>query len=782
MFVELKSAIAIAKRKKSQSLLIGIIIMLISALLYIGISMISQANPFDEMYARSKAAETIMITDDIADNVEGILNWYNNRDEVDNAFAYKTSILDYEYQENGETQVNGAFITEYIPDNDYELLYIDEETIASVPKDGEAIINYNYSKSHGLKIGDTIVVKLASKSYTLMITQIAVDPQYSTPFMSPTRIFVAPDFFEKNGVDNTMAIIAIKYKDIKSVDDVWIYDEYIEEDSSGVIPMYVGYETIKSSYSIIQSVIASILIVVSLLIFVIVVFVIRSTVQNLILQQYKQIGVKKAIGYTDNQIRNSMLLVFSAIGLIASTFGSLIALPISAQIASSIGYDLQINVATSINIFLLINILVVIALIVFFTWIATKKATQVKPVQAIKYGMPEYKVGKTKFSISRSKRGPLGFLLAFKQLTINKKKSFMTLLLVVLLTYSAFTLANTGNTLSSSQHFASQLFGTNIGDCAFSPAEIGDIDEYIEMVEEIENVDSVIFSSVGLADSVETADGLSHAIGSFAVVGTMPNDFVILQSGKQPTESNEIVISTDIAELTKKGVGDYMTICGGDKETTYLVVGLYASITNGGYSYMVLADEEQDASLRANGIYWVYFESEGIDYLDVKDEILNVVGDDTVVEEFDSNISNVLSTLEAFPTVVSLLSIVLLVVAGIIIFNSTIMDINNSTKVYGIMKATGFNNNFITKMLVIRGLMITTMGITVGLIANILTMDALMIGVFKVTPFSSISMPVLFNLKGCMLLIIFFLVITVFATLIPSKRIDTISPKQLIAE
>jgi len=56
--------------------------------------------------------------------------------------------------------------------------------------------------------------------------------------------------------------------------------------------------------------------------------------------------------------------------------------------------------------------------------------------------------------------------------------------------------------------------------------------------------------------------------------------------------------------------------------------------------------------------------------------------------------------------VMNLLLIVFLIVSGIIVLNTAIIDIKNSTKVYGILKAVGFSNSFIVRVILIKALMI----------------------------------------------------------------------------
>jgi len=61
MFIILKTALAVIRKRKTQSLLIGIIMMFFSTFLFIGISMANQTNPFNTMFNRTNAGESLLI-------------------------------------------------------------------------------------------------------------------------------------------------------------------------------------------------------------------------------------------------------------------------------------------------------------------------------------------------------------------------------------------------------------------------------------------------------------------------------------------------------------------------------------------------------------------------------------------------------------------------------------------------------------------------------------------------------------------------------------------------
>lgn len=780
MYIAIKSALASIRRKKAQSFLIGIIIVLVSGLLYIGVSMISQSNPFDEMAERANATETLIIMSKEDNSVNELTDWYLARDEVEGLLKYQTDILTCKYNGEEEEKSINLFVTEFHNNVEYDLLFVDGEKITEPPKNDEVLLNYNFAKNQELEVGDKLWIVANNSEVEVTVSALVVDSHFSTPFLSPNRCFVHSDFFTENNIENQMEMISIKYKDISVVDDVELFDEFTIDYDEEIAPIFLDYASIKSTYSIIFSIIAAILIAVSMVIFVIVVFVIRSTIQNLIRQKYKQIGVQKAIGYTSKQIRNSMLMVYLIIGIIACILGTFAALPVRNMINQSISYDMQINIVSGFDVYFVINVILIVAMLTLSTLIATKKATKVKPVQAIKYGREESSSEGTSYSI-RGKKASFSLILTIKQMLSNRKRTISMVVLLILLAFGGFLIRNIGTTLATPKHFASNLFGMEIGDFAIQMDENVSLDELIEDIKGIDGVEDIIFSANSLSESFDTKDGSSHSVGGLLVLGNV-EDYVIINNGRAAINDNEIVISEYISIDSGKGVGDYLTILNEEGNKKYLITGIYNSISNGGYSYIKKADENEDDLLSSKGYFWGYFEGSEIKIEDVKTDILDIAGDGAKVTKYDNNITFVLSTLESFPLVIMVVLFIFLLVGGIILLNSTIMDINNSVKVYGIMKAMGFSKRFITKMQIIRSLIITIVGVFIGFAVCMLSMNSIMIGVFQMTPFSTISMPVLLDVEGSALIAGLFIFIAVLSPFLATRRLNKISPKQLIAE
>lgn len=782
MFVTFKTALAAIKKRKVQSLLISIIMMLISVLLYTGISMVNQISPFNTMFERANGTESMLILSIDGNDIEETTKWWQDRKEVKDTITYKSSMINGEFELKGNTETELMLLTEYIKGSELDLLYEDGKTLAEIPVGNNMLINYNFAKNRDLEIGDTISFRYENEVYVFQVSGFVVDPHFSNAFINPSRCFIAPDFFKENDITSDTKLFSIKYHDIDKVDDNALYEAYSEEIVHSTSPIFLGYDVIESSYSIILGVIASILLVVSVFIFIIVVFVIRATIHNLILQQYKQIGVKKIIGYTNKQIRNSMLMIYGLIGLISSTIGAFIGLPIRRIVNSSISYDIQVGLTNKIDIFLPVTIVIIVSLVILFAYLATRKTNKIKPVQAIKYGMPEKKFSNNCFSIIGFKKAPLSFLLSIKLLLANKGKTITTTLLITILIYVALLIFNTGGTLANSEHLSSHLLGLKMGDFTIVDNSEKSVKETTDKIRTIDDVEQVIYFNYKITDSTQTTDGSTQTIAGQIIYGNAPENLIILVDGRQPVGVLEIAVSSDIAKLAGKSTGDYIEIQSDDENITYLITGTYNSISFSSFSYTMIQEDIPD-DLDTNGkLFWIYSSEKRVIIEEMDNKVKTVLGQDATVSKYDSNVKNILSTVSSFPIVIQSLLVIFLVVSGVIILNATIMDINNSTKDYGIMKAIGYDKGIITRVLVIRTLIMTAIGTIIGFILNMISMNSVMQAIFKVTPFSSIKLPVIFDFAGSLSLLVLFVIIGIIGTLIPARKVGRISPRLLISE
>lgn len=780
MLITINTAFGMLKKRKFQSLLLGIILMLMTVLLYIGIAIIGQTDSTEVMLKRSNASDSMIILDQLDEsNVNETVNWWLNQESIEGVIVYDAHMTNLDYERDGITETELAFITTYKSNSPYDILYKTENIKSSPPVGNEVLINYNFAKSRDLSIGDKLIYNLNGEKIVLVIKDLVVDPQFSNPFLAPNRFFVREDFFEEHNIEPSSTLIGLKFN--QSIHETVLFEQYKKE--LGIQGMYIEKNTIITSYDIITAIIASILLGVAILIFTIVIFVIRSLIKNIIIQQYRQIGVKKVIGYTNKQIRNSFVYMYTTLSFVSAVLGVFIGFPIIKGISKNLNQDIQVGVETSVDFKLFISIVIVVGATMLFTFLATKQSNRIKPVQAIKYGMSENKMKNPRFNISNKHIMPINLLYATKQLLTDKRKTITTFLLMMLLIYAAFIIQNAGSSLADDQQLIQNLFSLKTGDVVVSNSIERDINQFIETLESIDAVEEAVFYRYDIGHSSLSFDDQEDvSIGAVLIYGNLPEDALKPYDGRQPVNEYEIALSNLAAKATGKTVGDYITIEKNGTKDTYLVSGIYNTVHFSGYAYFKIMDTVPANVLPDTGMYWLYA-SDGSDIIeDIKGTLIDLVDYEVKVDTYDPQTKDVLDTVAPFPMIIKSLLTVFLIICSAVVLNATMMDINESTRSYGILKVIGFSNQSIAVVMLTKSLLITGVAIISGFLLNMMTANLIMKSLLSFTPFSTLEFNIAMDYTSCILLVVLFVVVTIFATLIPARKIQLISPKILISE
>lgn len=768
------------KKRKVQSFLLAIIFLLMTSLLYLGLSIINQPQMTAQMFERSNAVDSMILFDYLdEDQVVNSIEWWEQQEGIEGTLVYDTLMTNVDYERDGKMETELALITAYNEESPYDLLYKSEHERVSPPQAYEVYVNYNFAKSRNLQIDDSIIYYLNGEKIEFVIKELVVDPQFSNPFLSPNRFFVSEDFFQGLDQETTGKLMGIKYK--QGLDELRLFDAYKE--ASMTNGMFIDSETIRDSYEIITVIIASILLGVAILIFAIVVFVIRSLIKNIVIQQYKQIGVKKVIGYTNDQIRNSFILMYTSLSFIASTIGAFIGVLINEKVSQTLNYDLQIEAQADMDGRMILALALVVGATMVFTYLATRQTNQVKPVQAIKYGMSESKMKNTSFNISKKNKLPINFLYAIKNILSNKRKTVTTLLLLVLLIYAAFIIQNAGSSLSNDEDLIENIFSLTIGDAVVSNTNEKDINQFMDTLEAVDGVEKAVFYRYEIANTSPSLEGNEDvSLGAMLIYGDLPQDTLKTYDGRQPVNENEIAISYLVSQATGKTVGDYMLIEKNGLSQNYLISGLYNTVNFAGYAYFKVMEEASDTLSPDSGMYWLYTKEAEPVIEDIEDSLYELIDYKVKLDRYDPQTKDVIETVAPFPIVIKSLLTIFMVISCVVILNATLMDINEATRSYGILKVIGFSNRSIAFVMIIKSLVLTIFAILLAFLLNMFTANLIMKSLLSMTPFSTLEFNISMDYTGCISLVLLFVSISVIATLLPARKIQAISPKILMSE
>ncbi|MDE5931630.1 MAG: ABC transporter permease, partial [Lachnospiraceae bacterium] len=326
---------------------------------------------------------------------------------------------------------------------------------------------------------------------------------------------------------------------------------------------------------ILHNIFAGFLLVFVMILLVVALIIIGHSISSSIEQNYVDMGILKAIGYTCNNLRIVRILQY----LIVILCGMAIGLPVSALVVQKIN-RLTVTVTglwipSDIPIG---NCLLALGLILFaviaFICIKTIRIGKITPIRAIRGGAEDVYF-KSRFMAPIQKRG-LSFWLAYRQLISGKKQyisaCFVASLLVFFLSLTARMdawLGPNGEGLMNS--FSASRFDLGV-------ARTDEV-----LADEIEDI---IEARAGIADSYQfrmnraAVDQIEYVIN----IISEPEYFNLLQ-GRTCLYSNEIVMTQTVADELNVGIGDTVSVAFGGKELDYLISGIYQCANDMGKNF-----------------------------------------------------------------------------------------------------------------------------------------------------------------------------------------------------
>lgn len=536
-----------------------------------------------------------------------------------------------------------------------------------------------------------------------------------------------------------------------------------------------SYDIVVQSRYISQSICASIMNIMALLVLVIALVVIVSNIFNYIQVNMKKMGVLKAVGYTSFQLIGVLLFQFLESSLIAALVGaalSYILLPaVNTMMMAQTGIPYQLHFLPWP---LTITLVVLGGAVALAVWLSAWKIRKIEPIVALRAGVQTHNFKRNHMPLERT-RTPLHCALALKT-TLSSVKHNVTVCITMLLIslIVVFSGLMTENVIADMTPFLNLIVGETPDSCINMQLE--DEAKFLQAM----NTDSRV-EKVYLYHTINT----SH-VGGAELMTTICDDFSkvsnqsVVFDGRFPRYDNEIAIAAKYAKEKGFQIGDEIEITANGKTEIYLISG-FTQISN----YL-----GRDALLTRQGYEKLGSLTNTSYYLDLTDE--------TDIDAFNAEIkewlgSSVNTTINGKTTVdgsagvyVSLMTVI---VAAILLLSAIVIAfvlyllvrtmLNIKKRDYGIMKSLGFTTGQLIVQTALSFMPAVILSTVVGLIASSLTINPLMgvflsdIGIVKCT----FSVPAGFIvISGVGLVLIAFVTVCLL-----SLKIRKITPRALLS-
>lgn len=738
------------------------------------------------MYKDTNVSDESLVISTKNYSVDKITKWWESRKEIKDVEVYNQSqnaMVLYESEENAIS----CYLTERPKDTakQNKVIFLEGQK-RDYPKSGEVWISSSAASAYSVEVGNSITFLQKKDSKKLKVSAIVVDPYFSAAMLNPKRFWVGPGEISKifPSDDKDTHVIAIKYKNfLKYNTSVWNdFEDYLKAPFVG---LHYKIDLVSYVYNIQYLLIGAVLLLFSIIIIAVALFIISYSISNAVLSDYKIIGILKAQGFSSNNISSIYLIQYLLISIVAVPIGiGLSYFIIQATLNTLLKTIGTKDLNSSLTLpFILITIFLLI-IIAITASLSTRKAKKIKPVEAIKSGLPSSNLKKeTKLSLLYLKNLPFPVAIAIKDMFSQKRKTaflMFSIIITVFIFSFSINLDNSVSGLLSNRGYWGYN-DSNVSITLLDPQRGLSGNKLKNMLKGDNKVEIVMvseqYSKVGMGKDKEQ----SAAFFANCFEGDLDSMGVVNIKGRNPVEDDEISLAVNSSKKYKKDVGDKIKIYINEKEKEFRVTGIYQSFENNGEGFRVNTSviKQLDTSYTPAG--YIVKLKPGTDVKKYIKELDKEIGDDATINDVDMVLSNQLGQITSgVGLATKVLSIIVLLISFLNIFNMTLLNIIQDKKTYGIYKSQGLINSQLNIMLVFKVILTAVIGImlaiplSLALAPKILSILFSGIGI-SVFPFN-------INVVATILVIPISLIVFIIGTLIPAKQIGEINPRNLVDE
>lgn len=600
--------------------------------------------------------------------------------------------------------------------------FLSDGSILETVRPGEFYMTEGEADALGVDVGDKLTIELNGVSREFVLADKIKDALLGSKGVSFTRYIISEeDFHDFLSAENT--------EEYYGGTLVYLYSSDIEAVLPQIKPLIensaltMDRAIMKLSY-IFDMIVIGILLVVSMILIIVAFVVLRFTISFTLSEEFREIGVMKAIGIGNFKIRTLYLVKYMGLSVIGAAVGLALSFPFSNMLMSVSSQTIIIGNQRPILVNILCAVLV-IAVILLFCYGCTGKVRKMTPIDAIRNGQTGERFRKKSLmSFGRSKLPATSFL-ALNDIVSSPRRYgiisltfFLCLSLMLMLSATVSTM-NSGS-LAATFGWADcdiYLDSKMIVECMREDGH-EKLERHLDEMEQTlaENgipakcYQEVVFSLPVSFGENESNITIYHGTGT-----TM--DMYEYTAGISPQNTDEIAITRIAADKLNANIGDTVTIKTIDGDKEYIISAFFQGMNNMGIGIRLHSDEyinyvQASGALNTQITFTDHPDSKEIERR--MEEIQRIFPDYEKIETCDEKIADMLGVTDTLAAVKSLVVILTIVLAALI---TVLMERSFIAKEQGeiaLMKAIGMRNGKIYVYHALRFAFVGIVAITIG--------------------------------------------------------------------
>ncbi len=720
-------------------------------------------------------------------NDKAVVEFLDNNDMVTDYVVDCYPILDEEslcFAESGESiiGINTVFLAS-IESRQEKIFDSSNEEIREIAP-GEIYLSRNIYEDKKIKVGDVLYLK-GRDGYCreLRVAGYFKDCMWGSDFMGNKRFVISEEDF-RDFVENVPMYSYTVYS-INCDDQNELAGEIDNQDFQTAS---IVLKSEMKLFYFMDMLISVVFLVISVCLIVISVIMLRMTIIFTVNEDYKEIGILKAVGIKDSVIRGLYLTKYTLISVLGTITGFALSIPFSRLMLNQSAKNILITNNGSNVLFQLLCSILSGALVVLFAYVSTGKIKKLKPMDAIRSGSNgERFKRKGLLSLNRTGMKPTTFM-ALNDVSSELGKYIVIFLTSVIGIWMVVMFANTINTFKSNK--IGPLFGTPESDYLIVPSD-EDVEDFInsdkdffyEKIEEVEkklaenDIETEEVSMViGFVFKISYGDKSTRTI-SFQDLGSSPDSHKYEQ-GKAPVYDNEIAITHVISKRIGAGIGDTVTVLLGGEKKEFVVTGIFQSLNNmgEGIRFTEHAKLPYEEKLSIMGVFIRLKDNSDVKYaMDKSREIFSGLTVKTTSDFIADMMGNFMKSLDGIKY------FVLTLVIGISVLVVALMQkmflVRERSEV-SMLKSIGFSNRAIISWQAKRIAFVVFAGVLAGSLTGTLFSRLTAGSIFKYMGASAIE----FEIKPLEVYVIYpviLLVVTVGVCILTMLKVNKVSVQEI---
>lgn len=600
--------------------------------------------------------------------------------------------------------------------------FLSDGSILETVRQGELYMTEGKADALGVEVGDKLTIELNGVSREFVLADKIKDALFGSNQMSITRYIISEEDFE-------CFLSAENTEEYYGGTLVYIYSSDMETALPQIKPLVdnsaftVDRATMEFSY-ILDMIVVGILLVVSIILIIIAFVVLRFTISFTLSEEFREIGIMKAIGIGNFKIRGLYLVKYIGLSIIGAAIGLALSFPFGKMLMSVSSQTIIVGNQSPILVNILCAVLV-IAVILLFCYGCTGKVKKLMPIDAIRNGQTGERFRKKSvMSLSKSKLPATSFLALNDIVSSLRRYSIITLTfflcLSLLLILSATVSTMNSNSLATAFGWADcdiYLDSQIIVECMLEDGH-EKLEKHLDDMERIlsENgIPAKCYQEMMFTLPVSFGENESN-IYIYQGTGTTM-DMYEYTAGIPPKNTDEIAITRIAADKLNVNIGDTVTMKTIDGDKEYIISAFFQSMNGQGSDIRLHNDAYINYVQAMGGINTQITFTDNPDSKEIEqrmEEIQRIFPDYENIETCAKVTADMLGVTGTLDTVKSFVAVLTIVLAALI---TVLMERSFIAKEQGeiaLMKAVGTRNGKIYAYHALRFLFVGIIAVIIG--------------------------------------------------------------------